>query len=120
MPASIAMTLVEPHIDAPGHSSTCDVFVSARDGQASTIAVRGDLDFAVQRAVQTALMGVIARDRPGHVVLDLSRLDFCDCAGARMLAEVRQRIIAWGGTCVAADPQRHVAWLMHWLQDHAS
>jgi anti-sigma B factor antagonist len=114
------MTMVEPHIDATGHSSTCDVFVSARDDQASTIAVRGDLDFAVQHAVRATLMRIIALDRPGRVVLDLSRLDFCDSAGARMLADVRQQIIARGGTCVAADPQRHVAWLMHWLQDPAS
>ena len=114
------MTMVEPHIDATGHCSTRTVFVSAGDDQASTIAIRGDLDFAVQHAVRAALMRIITAERPGRVVLDLSRLDFCDCAGARMLADVRREIIARGGTCVAADPQRHVAWLMHWLQDRAT
>ena len=114
------MTLVEPHIDATGRSSACEVVVAARDDQALTVAVRGDLDFAVQHAVRAALMCIVVLDRPGHVVLDLSRLDFCDCAGARMLADVRRKIIARGGTCVADHPQRHVTWLLRWIGDHAS
>ena len=96
------------------------MFVSAGDDHASTIAVRGDLDFAVQPAVRATLMRIVARELPGRVVLDLSRLDFCDCAGARMLADVQRKIIERGGTCVATGAQPHVAWLMRWLPGHTS
>jgi anti-anti-sigma factor len=114
------MTLAERRIDATGRSASCEVVVSARDDQALTVAVRGDLDFAVQQAVRAAVMCIVVLDRPGHVVLDLSQLEFCDCAGARMLADVQRTVTERGGTFAAADAQPHVAWLMHWLHDPAS
>jgi hypothetical protein len=61
------MTLAERRIDATDRSASCEMGVSARDDQALTVAVRGDLDFAVQRAVRTALMGIVVPDRPTRV-----------------------------------------------------
>ncbi|WP_249998160.1 STAS domain-containing protein [Actinoplanes sp. M2I2] len=89
---------------------------SAVPGEMLTIAVCGELDTATQHTARASLSSIVASYPPCRVTLDLSRLDFCDCAGARMLADVQRDCGAQGSPCVTRDPQPHVAWLLNWMR----
>lgn len=60
------------------------------------IAVVGELDIATAPVLVREL-GPLA-DRGGHLVLDLSRLRFCDCSGLNVLDLLRQRAAVCGGS----------------------
>jgi anti-anti-sigma factor len=46
------------------------------------------------------------------VVIDLSEVDFCDCAGARVLVAAHGVARARGVPCRLSVPQPHVVWLL--------
>jgi anti-anti-sigma factor len=60
------------------------------------IAVVGELDIATAPVLVREL-GPVA-DRGGHLVLDLSRLRFCDCSGLNVLDLLRRRAAVSGGS----------------------
>jgi anti-sigma B factor antagonist len=110
------MTVI-PRPDVAVHVPACFVVITAaRPGEAVTLAVHGDLDRDSAPTVRDALISVVSTYQPSRVTIDGAEMDFCDCAGARMLAEVHREIAARGATCVACNLQPHVAWLMNWMQ----
>jgi anti-anti-sigma factor len=81
-----------------------------------TISIHGELDFATLHEVRATLMTILTSWQPSELIVDLSQLDFCDCAGARMLADIQRESIARKTAFVAGNPQPHVAWLMEWMR----
>jgi anti-anti-sigma factor len=59
---------------------------SEQDGGTSYLRLEGEFDLACKEMFQEHLLGVTA-DRPAGVIVDLSRLEFMDSSGLRMLAE---------------------------------
>ncbi|MFJ9732052.1 STAS domain-containing protein [Streptomyces sp. NPDC101171] len=61
--------------------------------------VRGELDLDSGRVLRADLREVLAGPTSG-VDLDLSRLDFCDCAGLEVLLELRRSALEQDKTVV--------------------
>ena len=82
---------------------------SVRDGFV-VVVLRGDLDVTGAADAQAAIADLVA---PGQaLIIDISALDFMDCASLRALLEVQT--LAWrgGGDVVLAAPQPHVLRLL--------
>ena len=61
------------------------------------VAVTGELDFAVTRALTTVLDAQLDAGRR-DVLIDVSNLAFCSCAGLGAILASRHRLAAVGGT----------------------
>jgi anti-anti-sigma factor len=73
--------------------------------------VRGECDITMAPVLREQLLGLLAR-QSATMVLDLSGLDFVDCAGARVLLATGRRAALLGGTMVIAAPTPPVARLL--------
>ena len=66
-------------------------------GESLIVTLRGELDVATAPAL-AARFDRLLSDRPGQIVVDVSRLTFIDAAGLRLLAALRaqgrQRLVA--------------------------
>lgn len=82
-----------------------------RDG-VLTIRLSGELDCATEAAARRALIDSLAAHRPAKLIIDLAGLDFCDCAGARVLQELRYAAARHDLPCVFANPRSQVGWLL--------
>jgi anti-anti-sigma factor len=94
------------------------VITSAGRNDTVSVAICGEVDVANQEAIHAALLNIVGSWQPRQMLLDLSRLDFCDCSGARMLSLVQREIAATGATCLAHSSQPHVDWLMDWMRQN--
>ena len=90
---------------------------SARDGHV-VVALRGELDVSGAADVEAAIAAVVV---PGQrLIIDMSALDFMDCASLRALLRVRGLARSGGGDVVLAAPHRSVRRLLVLVgQDHA-
>jgi anti-anti-sigma factor len=77
-----------------------------------TVSLSGDLDYASQATARGALDDSFARHMPRTVVIDLAQLDFCDCAGVRVLTGLHHHAAAYNATCIIKDPQPQVSWVL--------
>ena len=77
-----------------------------------TVAVAGSVDVQACDTVAQRLGELIGGSDHQHVVLDLSGVEFCDCAGVRALLAVHQMAGAAGITCTVRGVQPHVGWLL--------
>ncbi|MGW7255139.1 STAS domain-containing protein [Streptomyces sp. NPDC054834] len=68
-----------------------------QDGDRMSVVVRGELDFDADRWLRGDLDDVLSRSVDG-VTLDLSAVDFCDCAGLGILLTLRKRALEQGKT----------------------
>ncbi len=59
---------------------------SEQDGGTSYVRLEGEFDLACKQAFEQHLLNVTAQ-QPAGVIVDLSRLEFMDSSGLRMLAE---------------------------------
>ncbi|MFI9283596.1 STAS domain-containing protein [Streptomyces sp. NPDC053076] len=77
----------------------------APSGDRIRVTVRGELDLDSGNQLRGDLHQALAASSSG-LDLDLSRLDFCDCAGLNVLLELRQRALSQTKTVVmcAAGP----------------
>ncbi|HEY0936755.1 MAG TPA: STAS domain-containing protein, partial [Trebonia sp.] len=87
-----------------------ELSVRARD-QCVVVRIDGECDAGSTAALRESLLGVLAAN-PARVVLDLSGLDFLDCAGARVLVAVGRRATLLGGTLAVAALTDPVARLL--------
>jgi anti-anti-sigma factor len=69
------------------------------DGPRIGVEIMGELDLDSGTRLRDDLVEALARSARG-LELDLSRLDFCDCAGLGVLMELRQRAGRQGKTVV--------------------
>jgi anti-sigma B factor antagonist len=82
---------------------------SARDGHV-VVVLRGELDFSGAEDVGAAIAAVVV---PGQsLIIDMSGLDFMDCASLRALLTVRGLVRSGGGEVVLAAPRRNARRLL--------
>jgi anti-sigma B factor antagonist len=82
---------------------------SVRDGFVVAV-LRGDLDVTGAADAAAAIAALVA---PGQtLIIDISALDFMDCASLRALVEVQTLARRGGGDVVLAAPQRQVRRLL--------
>ncbi|MFE9454718.1 STAS domain-containing protein [Streptomyces sp. NPDC006739] len=77
----------------------------ARDGEVTSMAVFGELDTFTGNDLVGVLLEQCLVHRPARVVVDLSAVSFCDGAGARALAQMRE-LAARAGTEFAVTGAR--------------
>lgn len=75
------------------------------------IVLDGELDASNAPVLTQHLQRAIAA-RAIRIVVDTSRLQFCDLAGIRALRDAANRCTAVGGWLRLAAPQRHLAWVL--------
>jgi anti-sigma B factor antagonist len=82
---------------------------SVRDGFV-VVVLRGDLDVTGAAGVEAAIAALVA---PGQtLIIDISALDFMDCASLRALRRVQTLARRGGGDVVLAAPQPHMLRLL--------
>ncbi len=72
------------------------------DTVASTVALRGDLDFETAELLRTAVERQVAQDHV-ELVVDLAGLEFFDLAGLDALRDAQRRAQARGGRLVVVN-----------------
>lgn len=82
-----------------------DATPSGTDRYDLTITVRGEIDLASVDSLLQRLID-LAHPATGKIALDLAQVDFIDCAGLHMLADIDRHVQARGGSLhiVAASP----------------
>lgn len=92
--------------DAPGMQ------ISLIDSSTNTLVLRlsGELDLGNADLLSTMLADKVTRAR--RVVLDVSSLAFCDCAGLRAILSGRDRVCADGGNLVLSGVTSAMARLL--------
>jgi anti-anti-sigma factor len=89
-----------------------DLEVSTRGKDGCVIVrIRGECDIATTLALRESLLGILAT-QSARIVLDLSELDFLDCAGATALMATARRATLLGGALALAAPTAPVARLL--------
>jgi anti-anti-sigma factor len=73
------------------------------------VRLRGDLDIASAPDLRERLLGVLDRQTPSGLILDLSMLDFIDSSGTAVLVGAERRARLLGCTLVLVAPQAPVA-----------
>jgi anti-anti-sigma factor len=82
---------------------------TARDGHV-VVALRGELDVSGAAGVEAAIAAVMV---PGQsLIIDMSALDFLDCAALGALLRVQGLARSFGGDVVLAAPPRRVRRLL--------
>lgn len=61
------------------------------------IALAGELDVATAPAVKAVFFETFDVHRRPHIVVDLARLSFCDCAGLSVFLHIHNRALGAGG-----------------------
>jgi anti-anti-sigma factor len=92
---------------------TADVTIAGTAGdRVLTITVAGSVDVQACATVSQRLGELIGGSDHRQVVLDLSGVEFCDCAGVRALLTVHELATAAGITCEVRGVRPHVRWLL--------
>ena len=78
--------------------------VDDRD-DATVIALDGELDLASAPDLADVAARKLAGGVPVNLIIDLSKLTFCDSAGLRVFVKFRSELDAKGGRFVLAAPQ---------------
>jgi anti-sigma B factor antagonist len=82
---------------------------SVRDGHV-VVALRGELDVSGAAGVEAAIAAVVV---PGQsLIIDMSALDFMDCASLAALLRVQGLARSFGGDVVLAGPPRRARRLL--------
>jgi anti-anti-sigma factor len=78
-----------------------------RDGDAATVRIDGELEFATAPQLRTILLD-LAHDGARPVVLDMRRVSFLDSVGISLLIQAKKRLAASGSDLVLQAPQANV------------
>jgi anti-sigma B factor antagonist len=94
------------------YHNTIRVGLSGRSIRGHTVlAISGELDIATTAVLRDRIAAVLD-DRAVPVIIDLSRVSFCDASGLRMLVAVRHRADAHGCVVALAGPRPNVRRLL--------
>lgn len=77
----------------------------------TVLAISGELDISTTAGLRDRIAAVL-EDGARLVVIDLSRVSFCDASGLRMLVAVRRKADAYGCAVALAGPRPHVRKLL--------
>jgi anti-anti-sigma factor len=91
----------------PGGERPLDLEVRAHGDGRAEVAVAGEIDFATHRSLLGALTEEIEHGHP-RIVLDMSRVPFCDSTGLGVLVQTRQRVVELDGWLRIAAPTEAV------------
>jgi anti-anti-sigma factor len=86
--------------------------VATPSGDELVVDLIGSIDATHHGALYRMLEELLSTDAPSRVVIDLSDVDFCDCAGARVLVAAHRLAKAHGAVCQLRFPQPHLVWLL--------
>jgi anti-anti-sigma factor len=86
-----------------------------RDRAGLTLVLAGELDAFSGVVAYRQVRDILAIFTYDRVVLDVSKVDFCDCAGVRTLIAMHHLATDRGATCVVHNPQDHIVWLLQEL-----
>ncbi|OLB80617.1 MAG: hypothetical protein AUI14_06135 [Actinobacteria bacterium 13_2_20CM_2_71_6] len=75
------------------------------------LAVAGDIDIATVDGLMRDSHQLLA-DRPGHLTLDFTRVNFCDAAGIGALVKIHLECLAAGCDFTLANVGAHVRSIM--------
>ncbi|WP_345441420.1 STAS domain-containing protein [Actinoallomurus vinaceus] len=85
--------------------------VRVRPGAAPVVSVRGELDIACAGAFEDLVLEVIIRHGP-DVVIDASRMSFCDARGLGALVRCANEAGRSGGRLTLTDPDHRLRRLL--------
>ncbi|HEY5835176.1 STAS domain-containing protein [Streptomyces sp.] len=85
---------------------------SRRRADWSVVEVTGELDIATRDRLRDHLYEVIAAHRPAHVIVDLSRLEFCDATGLSVLVAGQHRVWQHDGRLRLVCPEGRIRRLL--------
>jgi anti-sigma B factor antagonist len=81
-------------------------------GKVLTVRIAGELDVATQGLLRAMLTEILVSYRPLHLIIDLAQLDFCDCAGVRVLTDTQRMAARYGATLSVQHPRPQVRWVL--------
>jgi anti-anti-sigma factor len=94
------------------HHNTTRAGLFGRTTRGHTVLrISGELDIATAAALRDRITAVLD-DTVLPVIIDLSRVSFCDASGLTMLIAVRRRANAYGRTVALAGPRPNVRKLL--------
>jgi anti-anti-sigma factor len=76
------------------------------------VVLTGSLDLANMQPIGAQLRAVMSRHRPRTLMLDMTRVDFCDCGSLQMLIDVRCDGELAGTRVVIPAASPTVVWLL--------
>jgi anti-anti-sigma factor len=79
------------------------------------VALSGDLELANANLIGDQLRAVVSRNRPRLLLLDMSAVDFCDCAALQTLIDVHGDGERGGTRVVISAASPKVMWLLRLL-----
>lgn len=86
--------------------------VTERHGQQSVLRLQGDLDASNRDHLRSAISSAL-ENHPPLLVVDLSGLDFIDCAGLSVLVWAHKRLAGCGQRLVITGPKPVVQRPLH-------
>lgn len=88
---------------------------SLMDGHRLTITVDTDIDAATGPVLYAQLRELIVASKARLIIIDIAAVDFCDCAGVRVLTAACHLTTERAVSCRLRHPRPHIAWLLHTL-----
>ena len=95
----------EPGVSGP-------VLVGEPAGGRVVVALSGDLELANANLIGDQLRAVMNRNRPRVLLLDMSAVDFCDCAALQTLIDVHGEGVRVGTRVVISEASPTMVWLL--------
>jgi anti-sigma B factor antagonist len=90
-----------------------DLVPSARaEGKAVVASIRGDIDLHNSPELRTAMLGVLLRNNPTKLVLNLAEVPYMDSSAIAVLVEALQKIRRAGGKVYLTNLQPRVKGLL--------
>jgi anti-sigma B factor antagonist len=83
-------------------------FAVAEHEDWTVVSVAGELDLATARTLDEHLSSAIEKDGPPRVVVDVTRMTFCDSSGLNVLIRASKRIAGLRGRFVLVRPPERV------------
>ncbi|WP_165950151.1 STAS domain-containing protein [Actinomadura sp. GC306] len=94
--------------ESAGTGPTLSTVVGAA-GPWTTVELTGELDLATAPALLDEVAGLIAREAPPRIALEVSRVSFCDSSGINVFIRLWKRAAACGGELVLLRPPARLA-----------
>ncbi|MDI6104806.1 STAS domain-containing protein [Actinoplanes sp. NEAU-A12] len=101
--------------EEPGATPLPSGVVTTEEGDRLTITISTDLDCGTGPGLYARLRDLVVITRARLITMDIAGVDFCDCAGARVLAAIHRLASDQGIDCRLRGPRPHVVWLLQTL-----
>src|SRR3954447_25794088 len=90
-----------------------DLVPTARaEGRAVVASIRGDIDLHNSPELRTAMLGVLLRNKPAKLILNLAEVSYMDSSAIAVLVESLKKIHSIGGKVYLTNLQPRVKGLL--------